>query len=216
MNAINVIAPYKYAGMWVFDDARVGLVQEPFVEGADVIIDRAVEGIPNAEDGFLLLFSATPFPGNQFRLSWRRADAGGNFYYSQAHNMEGWLCPALLKLAGIKERIAAGTFSFAGEFPNFRDLGSLPDGGSRRTCGQVFDDFLTHCESRMHKDDMAPITLSSYRRVLNTFRRPQIGEAPFPGGPIFNTRPNRRRGKLEQEDVQQCDQCAAASLQVRI
>lgn len=31
MNTINVIAPYKYHGMWVFDDARVGLVQEPFV-----------------------------------------------------------------------------------------------------------------------------------------------------------------------------------------
>ena len=33
MNAINVIAPYKYLGMWVFDDAKVGLVQEPFVGG---------------------------------------------------------------------------------------------------------------------------------------------------------------------------------------
>jgi hypothetical protein len=31
MNAINVISPYKHHGMWVFDDARVGLVQEPFV-----------------------------------------------------------------------------------------------------------------------------------------------------------------------------------------
>jgi hypothetical protein len=34
MNAINVISPYKHHGMWVFDDARVGLVQEPFVSGA--------------------------------------------------------------------------------------------------------------------------------------------------------------------------------------
>ena len=31
MNAINVIWPHKHHGMWVFDDARVGLVQEPFV-----------------------------------------------------------------------------------------------------------------------------------------------------------------------------------------
>jgi hypothetical protein len=29
MNAINVIFPYKHHGMWVFDDSRVGLVQEP-------------------------------------------------------------------------------------------------------------------------------------------------------------------------------------------
>ena len=40
MNAINIIAPYKYLGMWVFDDPRVGLVQEPFVSGADTMIDR--------------------------------------------------------------------------------------------------------------------------------------------------------------------------------
>jgi uncharacterized protein DUF6717 len=97
MNAINVISPYKHLGMWVFDDARVGLVQEPFVGGADVIIDRAVEGMPNSAAGFVMLFSATPFPGHQFRLSWRRADASGNYYYSHAHGIEGWLCPALLK-----------------------------------------------------------------------------------------------------------------------
>jgi hypothetical protein len=42
MNAINVIAPYKHQGMWVFDDPRVGLVQEPFVAGADTVIDRVV------------------------------------------------------------------------------------------------------------------------------------------------------------------------------
>jgi Family of unknown function (DUF6717) len=97
VNAINVISPYKYLGLWVFDDARVGLVQEPFVGGADIIIDRAVEGIPNAESGFLMLFSASPFPGHQFRLSWQRIDGSGNYYYSHAHDLEGWLCPALLK-----------------------------------------------------------------------------------------------------------------------
>jgi hypothetical protein len=31
MNAINIIFPYKHHGMWVFDDSRVGLVQEPFL-----------------------------------------------------------------------------------------------------------------------------------------------------------------------------------------
>jgi hypothetical protein len=29
MNAINLIAPYKVHGQWVFDDPRVGLSQEP-------------------------------------------------------------------------------------------------------------------------------------------------------------------------------------------
>jgi hypothetical protein len=95
MNAINVIAPYKHLGMWVFDDPRVGLVQEPFVSGADVMIDRVVADIPDAERGFTLIFSATPFPGHQYRLDWQRADNEGNWYRSEDLDLEGWLCPAL-------------------------------------------------------------------------------------------------------------------------
>ena len=97
MNAINVIAPYKHLGMWVFDDPRVGLVQEPFVSGADTMIDRVVAEIPNAESGFVMLFSSSPFPGSQIRLEWHRADSGGNWYYSPQLDLEGWLCPALLR-----------------------------------------------------------------------------------------------------------------------
>ena len=97
MNAINVIAPYKHHGMWVFDDPRVGLVQEPFVAGADTMIDRVVADIPDAEHGFTMIFSSTPFPGHQYRLDWRREESGGNFYYAEQLDMEGWLCPALLK-----------------------------------------------------------------------------------------------------------------------
>ena len=35
MNSINIIKPYKYLDMWVFDDEKVGLLQEPFISGAD-------------------------------------------------------------------------------------------------------------------------------------------------------------------------------------
>jgi hypothetical protein len=77
MNAINVIAPYKHHDMWVFDDPRVGLLQEPFVAGADTMIDRVAADIPDAAHGFVLGFSATPFPDYQHRLDWRRADGGG-------------------------------------------------------------------------------------------------------------------------------------------
>jgi hypothetical protein len=83
--------------MWVFDDARVGLVQEPFISGADTIIDRAVAHIPDAKSGFLLLFSASPFPGQEYHLEWRRAEMDGNWYYAFDFDVEGWLCPALLK-----------------------------------------------------------------------------------------------------------------------
>jgi hypothetical protein len=95
-NAINVISPYKHLGMWVFDDTRVGLVQEPFVAGADTMIDRVVADIPDAEKGFTLIFSASPFPSHQHRLDWQRADVEGNWYYSEELKLEGWLCPALL------------------------------------------------------------------------------------------------------------------------
>ena len=97
MNAINVIAPYQYHGMWVFDDPRVGLVHEPFVAGADTMLDRVTADIPEANEGFLMVFSATPFPGHQFKLERRRSDSGGNWYYSPQLEMEGWLCPALFK-----------------------------------------------------------------------------------------------------------------------
>jgi hypothetical protein len=81
MNTINVIVPYKHLGMWVFDDPRVGLSQEPSVSGADAMIDRVVADIPNADSGFRLIFAATPFPGHQYQLDWIRADEdGGNWY----------------------------------------------------------------------------------------------------------------------------------------
>jgi hypothetical protein len=97
MNTINVIAPYKYLGMWVFDDPRVGLIQEPFVSGADTMIDRAVAEIRDAEGGFVMVFSGSAFPGYNFRLDWRREDSSGNWYFSPDFGMEGWLCPALFK-----------------------------------------------------------------------------------------------------------------------
>jgi hypothetical protein len=95
MNSISVIHPYKHGGTWVFDDERAGLVQEPFVSGADTIIDRMVEGIPDAARGVTILFSANPFPGSRHQFEWRREESGGNWYYSPDFDLEGWLCPAL-------------------------------------------------------------------------------------------------------------------------
>jgi hypothetical protein len=77
-NAITAIKPYKWQGLWVFDDNRVDLVKEPFVAGADTWIDKAValRGIEGADQGFLLLFSATPFPGFDLASGDRFHDAG--------------------------------------------------------------------------------------------------------------------------------------------
>jgi hypothetical protein len=97
MNAISVLFPYKHEGMWVFDDPDVGLRKEPFVFGIDDMITRLVAAIPDAEKGFRLLFSTTPFPGYSVKLEWRREEFGGNWYFCPQFGMEGWLCPALFK-----------------------------------------------------------------------------------------------------------------------
>jgi hypothetical protein len=98
-NALMVIYPYKYEGLWVFDDKSVGLEKEPFVAGADILIENAVKfkGIKNSESGFRLIFSKTQFPNYDFKFEWLREGDGGNWYRSEQFNMDGWLCPALLK-----------------------------------------------------------------------------------------------------------------------
>ena len=96
-NSILIISPYRHDGTWVFDDERVGLVREPFVAGVPEMIDYLVADIPNAEDGFRMLFSARPFPGYQEKLIWDRKQSQGNYYRLEDPPMEGWLCPALFK-----------------------------------------------------------------------------------------------------------------------
>lgn len=96
-NSLYVLQPYRHQSLWVFDDNKVGLVAEPFVFGIDTMMDRMTESIPNAAEGFRLIFSTSPFPGAMAELLWRREEADGNWYYSPTYDLEGWLCPALFK-----------------------------------------------------------------------------------------------------------------------
>ncbi|HLL88965.1 MAG TPA: DUF6717 family protein [Tepidisphaeraceae bacterium] len=97
-NAIMVIQPYWHAGTWVFDDPAVGLVREPFVSGIPEMIDVLVKDVANARDGFRLLFSGGPFPGQQAVFEKTRSDLGGTWYRTvEGPPAEGWLCPALFK-----------------------------------------------------------------------------------------------------------------------
>ena len=96
-NAINLIKPYLYEGVWVFDDASKNLQKEPFVSGIPEMIDQLVADIPNAEKGFLLYFSENPMPETMVELDWLRAADGGNWYKAATFDKEGWLCPALYK-----------------------------------------------------------------------------------------------------------------------
>jgi len=97
MNQIMVIKPLWYADTWVFDDPAVGLDKEPFVCGIPQMIDYLTNDIPNAQAGFRMLFSGQPFPGFMEKLTWVREEMGGNIYFSDTLQVEGWLCPALFK-----------------------------------------------------------------------------------------------------------------------
>lgn len=117
MNQIFIICPYRFGSAWVFDDERVGLSREPFVESAGKIIDVLVKKLPDAEKGFTLLFSTGPFDGYQKLLHHttkavvdanpallnclEQYESFGGHYYSLYDVVDppihGWLCPAMFK-----------------------------------------------------------------------------------------------------------------------
>ena len=102
-NQLFVIKPYKSDGVWMFDDPAVGLVREPFVAGIPEIFEKILKRhrITGAENGFSLLFSSERFNSNGVlhHLQRERLDEGGAWYSTVIGDkeMEGWLCPALLK-----------------------------------------------------------------------------------------------------------------------
>ena len=63
--------------------------------------------------------------------------------------------------------------------PTFGTWPASPIQGNRARATTFFDAFLDHCESRKAKNDLAPITLSTYRRVLDHFWRPKLGRTPL-------------------------------------
>jgi hypothetical protein len=96
-NSMLVIFPYRHNQTWVFDDERVGLLQEPFISGVPEMIDILVANIPNIDEGFKLIFSANPFPGYQAEIHRVKEEYGGHWYRWEQENMQGWLCPAMFK-----------------------------------------------------------------------------------------------------------------------
>lgn len=105
-NSIYTIEVYKHQGMWVFDDDRVGLVKEPFVAGADTLIDKLYLDISKGDESFMtvprvtLIFSDKPFPNHKFEVilletATLNEGSGGTWYHSKTHDQTLWLCPAL-------------------------------------------------------------------------------------------------------------------------
>jgi hypothetical protein len=82
-------------------------------------------------------------------------------------------------LVAIKQRIAGGMFQLEEEFPDYRHLRKVVGASGVRTCSQVFDEYIAHCEARLAKNDMAAATVTSYRKALDSIWRPQIGTITF-------------------------------------
>ena len=64
LNAIHVIHPYKKDGIWMFDDEKMKILQEPFVSGADEILDF----VSGYRAGCTLTFSDSSFPDSTHYL----------------------------------------------------------------------------------------------------------------------------------------------------
>lgn len=43
----------------------------------------------------------------------------------------------------------------------------------------MFDEYLAHCSARVARHDMAVVTLTSYRKILDGFWRPEFGSLRF-------------------------------------
>jgi hypothetical protein len=114
-NVLNVVHPYWYAGCWVFGDASKGLEKESLEGrfeaelreimvlarlvggGVTKMMDYLVKDIPNAREGFTLLFSSQPFAGYRVELSRIAEENGGCLYRGKNYSVEAWLSPALFR-----------------------------------------------------------------------------------------------------------------------
>lgn len=96
-NSINVIYPYKYNNTWVFDDKERGLDKEPFVAGADTLLDY----LTNNGDSCKIIFSKHAIPDYEFFVEKTEDNVSDGTMYkfsnAELHNHQLWLCPALFK-----------------------------------------------------------------------------------------------------------------------
>ena len=105
MNSIFSLTAFDDGAGWMLTDKERGLIREPFVAGADTLIDLATANIPNARDGVVILFSENPFPGYQFTLVWLKAEHNGNWYHCGEFDFAGWFCPALLAYFAVPPKV---------------------------------------------------------------------------------------------------------------
>ena len=92
-NTMQALRLYRHQGTWAFDDTRHDLDAEPFVLGAEELIDTMLkdQGLWPC-DSVTVYFSLTPFPGATSFL--KMEEVWGGCWYMNERYREGWLCPA--------------------------------------------------------------------------------------------------------------------------
>ena len=94
-NTIFRIVVYRQDGLWVFDDKQYDISGQPFVFGSDLILEKMVAEINDAEVRVNVLFSSIPFPGSEYCLKFVRQETEGFVYRWEEMKLQGWLSPSL-------------------------------------------------------------------------------------------------------------------------
>jgi len=88
-NSIYVIHPYIKDGIWMYDDDKMDIKEEPFVLGADDFLTLIAEG----KDKVSLMFSKKEMPFEDVITLKRLAGYGDGYYYKSSLNSPIlWLC----------------------------------------------------------------------------------------------------------------------------
>lgn len=90
----RVLARYVN-GVWMFDDSKFGVQDQPFVFGSDLILEKMVAETDGAQDRMNVLFSAIPFPGTEHCLEFVREETEGFVYRWEDEKLQGWMSPSL-------------------------------------------------------------------------------------------------------------------------
>lgn len=95
-NSCFMIQPYKLGKVWVFDDERFGLDQEPFVGQTNRVIDNMLRIKGLSTDRCAIIFSANEFPEYDAEFTLSETNGTSSWYYDEITETIFWLCPALL------------------------------------------------------------------------------------------------------------------------
>ena len=95
MNSIFRILVRLVDGLWVFDDLKFGVKEQPFVFGSDLILVKMVARVDEELDRVNILFSSIPFPGSEHCLEFVREETEGFVYRWEDEKLQGWMSPSL-------------------------------------------------------------------------------------------------------------------------